>query len=70
MLNLYRMACSDEIKLYIILAVIIIFFLTIKRIISSVNVSDGAASVNWMEFLSGIILFIIFISLFMLLLYA
>jgi hypothetical protein len=64
------MACSDEIKLYIILAVIIIFFLTIKRIISSVNVSDGAASVNWMEFLSGIILFIIFISLFMLLLYA
>ena len=59
-----------ELELYIFLVVIIIFFLIMKRIVSSVNISDGSVSVNWVEFLSGIILFIIFVSLFMLLLYA
>jgi len=61
---------SFEIQIYIVLVVIIIFFLIMKRIVSSVNISDGSVSVNWVEFLSGIILFIIFVSLFMLLLYA
>ena len=61
---------SFEIQIYIVLVVIIIFFLIMKRIVSSVNISDNSVSVNWVEFLSGIILFIIFVSLFMLLLYA
>jgi hypothetical protein len=70
MLSVDRMLGRFELELYIFLVVIIIFFLIMKRIVSSVNISDGSVSVNWVEFLSGIILFIIFVSLFMLLLYA